>query len=108
MKCSRFRYARPWKERAAYNKTLETTVYLSPRYQGKGVGKLLMSKLIEECAKRGDHVLIACITAENEASRMFHSKLGCKQVSLFENVGIKFGCELDVADYELQLKSVLK
>ena len=31
-------YARPWKERAAYNKTLETTVYLSPRYQGKGIG----------------------------------------------------------------------
>ena len=45
-------YARPWKERAAYNKTLETTVYLSPRYQGKGIGRLLMSKLIEECAKR--------------------------------------------------------
>lgn len=101
-------YARPWKERAAYNKTLETTVYLSPRYQGKGIGRLLMSKLIEECAKRGDHVLIACITAENEASGMFHSKLGFKQVSLFESVGIKFGCELDVADYELQLKSVLK
>ena len=98
-------YAHVWKERAAYNKTLETAVYLSPTYQGQGIGKLLMLSLIDECKKRNYHALIECITAENERSRIFHSKLGFKQVSLFEKVGIKFGRRLDVADYELLLNS---
>ncbi len=97
-------YAHRWKEREAYSKTLETTVYVSPEYVGKGVGKKLMARLIEECRKRGFKALIACITAENESSRAFHLKLGFKQVSLFENVGMKFGRELDVADYELLLR----
>ena len=97
-------YAHAWKERAAYSKTWETTIYLSEKYKGKGIGRLLMAELIEECRTRGCHVLIACITSENEESRAFHLKFGFKQVSLFEKVGIKFGRRLDVVDYELLLK----
>ncbi|WP_455585139.1 N-acetyltransferase family protein [Bacteroides sp.] len=97
-------YAHAWKERAAYNKTLETTVYVSMEYRGKSIGKQLMINLIEECKKQDYSALIACITAENEKSRAFHMNLGFKQVSLFEKVGIKFGRTLDVADYELLLK----
>ena len=41
-------YAHAWKERAAYRYTAETTVYLSPAYTGRGIGTLLMQKLIEE------------------------------------------------------------
>ena len=41
-------YAHTWKEKAAYKYTLETTVYLSPRYKGKGIGRQLMERLIEE------------------------------------------------------------
>lgn len=97
-------YAHAWKERAAYSKTLETTVYVSTKCRGKGIGKQLMINLIEECRKQNYSVLIACITAENEESRTFHLKLGFKQVSLFEKVGVKFDRTLDVADYELLLK----
>ena len=73
-------YAHPWKQRAAYKYTLETTVYVSP-----------------------DHALIACITSGNEVSDSLHLKLGFKQVSFFEQVGLKFGRWLDVADYQLLL-----
>lgn len=97
-------YAHAWKERAAYDKTLETTVYLSEEYNGKGISRKLMAELIEECRRQNYHVLIACITSENEESRAFHQKLGFKQVSLFEKVGVKFGRRLDVTDYELLLK----
>lgn len=96
-------YAHAWKERAAYGRTLETTVYLSPEYRNKGIASQLMKRLIDECRERNYNVLIACITAENEASRAFHAKLGFRQVSLFEKVGMKFGRELDVVDYELIL-----
>ena len=54
-------YAHTWKEKAAYKYTLETTVYLSPRYKGKGIGRQLMERLIEECRAGGYHALIACI-----------------------------------------------
>ena len=57
-------YAHTWKEKAAYKYTLETTVYLSPRYKGKGIGRQLMERLIEECRAGGYHALIACITNE--------------------------------------------
>ena len=87
-------FANPWKQRA---------VYVSPDYVGKGIGKALMRKLIEECRKSGYHALIACITSGNEVSDSLHLKLGFKQVSFFEQVGLKFGRWLDVADYQLLL-----
>lgn len=96
-------YAHPWKERAAYCKTLETTIYLASEAKGRGLGARLMTQLIKECRKRGYHALIACITAENEESCQFHERLGFKKVSHFEQVGQKFGRWLDVADYELIL-----
>lgn len=96
-------YAHPWKQRVAYKYTLETTVYLSPDCVGKGIGKLLMQRLIEECRKRGYRALIACITAGNDISDSLHSGLGFKQVSCFKQVGLKFDRWLDVTDYELLL-----
>lgn len=94
-------YAHPWKERAAFCHTWETTVYVHPSFQGKGIGRMLMDELIAHCRQAGCHALIACITAENEGSRRMHERLGFHQVSLFKEVGYKFGRWLDVADYEL-------
>lgn len=96
-------YAHPWKERAAYGRTLETTVYLAPQYTRRGIGSRLMARLIEECRAAGYRALIACITGGNEASIALHRELGFRQVSCFEKVGFKFGRELDVVDMELLL-----
>lgn len=98
-----FCYAHQWKERAAYHNTLETTVYLSPGHFRKGIGTQLMKHLIEDCHKNGFKVLIACITANNEASIKMHEALGFKQVSYFSQVGEKFGQLLDVVDMQLTL-----
>ena len=96
-------YAHLWKGYGAYKHTLETTVYLSPDYIGKGIGSLLMSELVAECRRRGYKVLIACITGGNESSIALHRKLGFRKVSHFEKVGQKFVRWLDVVDYELLL-----
>lgn len=98
-----FCYVHPWKERAAYGMTMETTVYISPSYHRRGIGRLMMTELISECRRRGYHSLIACITADNDASCSMHAALGFKQVSRFEQVGMKFGRLLDVVDMELIL-----
>lgn len=96
-------YAHRWKERAAYNLCVETTVYCATGRTQKGIGFKLMQSLIAECRVKGFHALIACITADNEASRRFHQKLGFHEVSHFEKVGMKYGRLLDVVDYELLL-----
>lgn len=96
-------YAHRWKEKAAYGRTLEATVYLAQEYTGKGIGRMLMEKLIRECRKDGYHALIACITEDNDASCALYSKLGFRQVSHFPEVGLKFGRLLGVKDYELLL-----
>ena len=96
-------YAHPWKERAAYHNTLETTVYLAPQYFRRGIGSQLMRELINQCRVDNIKVLIACITANNEASIKMHEVLGFKQVSYFSQVGEKFGQWLDVIDMQLTL-----
>lgn len=96
-------YAHRWKERAAYIHTWETTVYVASRDRGRGVGGLLMERLVEECRAAGCHVLVACITGDNEASIRFHERLGFVRASCFRQVGRKFGRWLDVVDYELLL-----
>lgn len=96
-------YAHLWKEREAYSKTLETTVYLAPEACHQGIGSRLMRLLIEECRRQGYHALIACITADNLPSLQFHHRLGFRQVSRFSEVGRKFDRWLDVIDLELVL-----
>lgn len=98
-----FCYAHPWKEKDAYSRTLETTVYVSHEQTGKGIGGKLMKELIRECRERNVMTLIACITEGNESSFILHEKLGFERVSHFKKVGMKFGKYLDVIDYELIL-----
>lgn len=98
-----YAYVHPWKERRAYHHTLETTVYLAPDCRHHGVGRRLVEQLIEQCKATDAHTLIACITAENEESLHFHEQLGFRRVSLFREVGRKFGRWLDVVDMELLL-----
>ena len=98
-----YAYAHLWRERAAYRATWEATVYLAPEARGRGVGTELLRELLRRCRRGGARALIACITAENSASRHMCERMGFRQVSLFEKVGEKMGRLLDVADYELLL-----
>lgn len=96
-------YAHPWKDRAAYSKTLETTIYIDKRATHQGIGKIMVKLLIDICRNEGYRALIACITQGNEASIKMHESLGFKQVSEFKEVGFKFDSWLDVVDLELLL-----
>lgn len=93
-------YAHLWKQRAAYSKTLETTIYIDEHAVHHGIGSLMVEHLIKLCRAQGYHALIACITEGNEASVKMHERLGFKQVSEFKEVGKKFGRWLGVVDLE--------
>lgn len=96
-------YALSWKKKEAYRNTVESTIYINPSFQGKGIGAQLMRRLIDELRTQKRHAIIACITIPNPASVKLHEKFGFKQVSAFKEVGYKFGQWLDVGDWQLCL-----
>ena len=96
-------YVSSWKKKAAYSKTVESTVYIDRDYQGKGIGRALMKELIDELRAKSFHAVIACITIPNPSSIKLHEEIGFRKVSEFREVGNKFGKWLDVGDWELLL-----
>ncbi|MEG1402090.1 N-acetyltransferase family protein [Bacteroides sp.] len=96
-------YAHTWKARAAYQATVETTVYLRPGCSGQGIGRELMEVLLDSLRKHSFHVAIACITYPNEASIRLHEQLGFRKVAHYDEVGYKLGRLLDVGDWQLIL-----
>ena len=93
-------YASPWKKREAYRHTVESSIYITPSAQSKGIGASLMQALIEELKEMSVHAIIACIALPNPQSTGFHEKLGFRQVSCFKEVGYKFDRWIDVGDWE--------
>ncbi|MFN7338365.1 MAG: GNAT family N-acetyltransferase, partial [bacterium] len=62
--------------RVAYQKTAEVSLYISPDYQGRGIGKLLVEYALNCCPKLGISNLICIIFAHNQASIRLFEKFG--------------------------------
>lgn len=90
-----------YRERIGYRFTAENSVYVAADQRGKGIGRLLLPPLIANARRRGLHVIIAAIDAENEASIRLHASFGFQKVGLFREVGHKFGRWLDVLYMQL-------
>ena len=92
-----YAYVSSFKERAAYDWAVETTVYIKQDYQGKGVGKKLYLALEEILKKQNILNMNACIaytsiedTNLTNTSKYFHEHLGYKKVAHFSKCGYKF------------------
>ena len=81
--------------REAYQFTVEHSVYVSHKFNGKGIGGKLLSALIETAQKNNLHTMIGVIDAENVASIRFHEKYGFKTVGIIKESGFKFNRWLD-------------
>lgn len=90
--------------KAAYQYTVEHSVYVSPALTGKGIGRVLLTTLIEKAKEQGLHSMIGCIDADNKASIQFHQRLGFKKAGVLKEVGFKFNRWLDLQFMELLLK----
>ena len=83
---------------------MEHSVYVSVKHQGKGLGKLLLSQLIETAKKQKRHTMIAVIDAENQNSVTFHEQFGFETVGLMKETAFKFNKWLDTVFMQLLLK----
>ena len=74
-------------DRCIYAGVAEVSVYIDEEFKGKGIGKALLQKLIEESEKKNIWTLQAGIFPENEASISIHKKLGFRIVGFREKIG---------------------
>ena len=98
-----YAYAAPWKVRAAYRHSVESSIYVAPHATGRGLGPRLYIALIAELRQRGLHCVIGGAALPNPASVALHENLGFSKVAEFREVGFKFGRWIDVAYWELML-----
>ncbi len=90
-------YTGPYNLRAAYARTAETTIYLAPDRLRQGIGRILLTALIERTAAAGFEQLVAAIgDSGNAASIGLHAACGFRHAGCLEAVGRKFGRSLDV------------
>tara|TARA_B100001989_G_scaffold222766_1_gene176342 strand:- start:103 stop:606 length:504 start_codon:yes stop_codon:yes gene_type:complete len=95
-----FASSRPFRDKEAYNSSIETSVYISHNYIGKGYGKLLMEDLFIKIDGYNVNRVYAFITEPNSASEKLHLLLGFKKIGVLNNVGKKFGKFWNVGIFE--------
>jgi len=88
-----------FKEKAAYDTSVETSIYLAPGEQGKGLGRRLYRTLFDALASEDVHSAFGGVTQPNEASVGLHLAMGFSHVGTYREVGRKFGRFWDVAWY---------
>jgi phosphinothricin acetyltransferase len=95
--------SRPFRERAAYDPTIETSIYLDPASRGQGIGSALYGALFDLLRSEDLHRAIGGITLPNDASVALHRKMGFTPVGVMREVGRKFGRWWDVGWFQKEL-----
>lgn len=89
-------------EKAAYNSTVELSVYIAPSARRQGIASQLMHAVIDLAKKdNATHLIVSLITGTNQASISLHQKFGFNKVGTLHQVGYKHQQFLDVHIYEL-------
>ncbi len=88
-----FRGAGKW---PGYRLTVEHTIHVREPYWRSGIGRLLLTALVDRAVGAGLHVMIGAVDGANATSLAFHQRLGFTEVARLPEVGIKFGRWLDL------------
>lgn len=98
-----YAYASFYRPRAAYRFTCEDSIYLDKDVVGRGLGGLLLTRLLEESKAAGFRQMLAVITGERANSIRLHQKLGFRETGRYEAIGYKFDRWLDVVHLQKAL-----
>ncbi len=90
-----YAYATQFRDRAAYARTCENSIYIRPGMIGRGIGTVLIEALLEAATASGFCEMIAVIGGGEPASVALHAKAGFRHAGRMELVGEKFGRLLD-------------
>src|SRR4029077_2744989 len=95
-----------FRDRAAYDPSVEASVYIRHDLHRRGLGRLILIDLIERARAAGFHTLVGGASADQTASVALQESLGFQHVAHFKEVGFKFGRRLDVVFMQLMLNSL--
>lgn len=98
-----YAYSTVFRARAAYDTTVETTVYVDRAAQRGGIGTALYTELFKRLAHEDVHRAVACIGLPNEPSIALHERMGFRAQGSLAEVGRKFGKYWDVGWFEKSL-----
>ena len=94
-----------WSERKAYNITAENSLYVQADFRAKGIGKLLLSEIVNLAHKETNlHSLIARISEGNEQSIYIHTLTNFEIIGVMRQAGSKFGKLHDVTFMQRMLR----
>ena len=102
-KIAGYAYASRYRERVAYQWSVECSVYIHDDFQKAGVGRALYIALFAILQKQGFNNVYAVINLPNDKSVAFHESLGFTYFTTYENVGYKLGQWKNVGWWQLQL-----
>ena len=87
-----FAYVAPWRQKAAYKRTVEDSIYLRPSATGKRIGTRLMEELLSQAKASGVKEIVAVISDKGaESSIQLHETMGFQHQGHLGKVGFKFG-----------------
>lgn len=87
-----FAYVGPWRQKSAFRKTVEDSIYIRPAATGKRIGTQLLGSLIDRSTQAGIKEIVAVISDSGaESSIRLHEQFGFKRQGHLAKVGFKFG-----------------
>jgi L-amino acid N-acyltransferase YncA len=100
-----YAYAGPFRPRPAYRFVVENSIYIAPDAKGRGLGRLLLERLIAEAERRGFRQMIAVIGDGHpqSASVKLHERMGFRHGGRLEGSGYKHGRWLDTTFMQLSM-----
>lgn len=91
-----YAYASAYRSRPGYRFACENSVYVAPSAQGKGVGRALLARLVDDCTALGYRQMIAVIgNLGNHGSIALHRAAGFTVVGVLPSIGWKLGRWVD-------------
>jgi L-amino acid N-acyltransferase YncA len=100
-----YAYATQHRERAAYNWSVDTSVYIRQQRQRRGIGRALYTSLFALLPLQGYVNAYAGVTLPNPGSVGLHQAMGFQPVGVYRQVGFKYGVWHDVAWFERPLQA---
>jgi phosphinothricin acetyltransferase len=98
-------YASQHRARAAYQWSVDVSVYIHADWHRSGIGRGLYTALFSLLHRQGFYNLYAGITLPNDGSVGLHEALGFQPVGVYRSVGFKFGVWHDVGWWQLALRA---
>jgi phosphinothricin acetyltransferase len=99
-----YAYASAHRARAAYQWSVDVSVYIHTSSRRSGVGRAVYSSLFKLLELQGFYNAYAGITLPNPASVGLHEAMGFQPVGVYRAVGYKLGAWHDVGWWQLPLR----